>query len=511
MPHDLTNFGVNANFRVAPNVLGSNPQLRNASKQPIQTDSEKESVGTTSVLYDLMAIKWPLIEDLWGGTSTMRAAERLWLPIEPKEEEQMYRNRLSRSILFNAFRATIDRLVSKPFSHAVSISEISGPDKLLAIENDVDGTGKNLTQFSRELFESGLKYGLSHILVDFTKISDDVETKEDEDFIGTRPFFIHIEPTQLIFWDIQEHPVTKVPTLNEIRIRELTVEKVGKFSNKLIETIRVFKEDSWEVWTFDIESKIYEKTDNGTNSLGIVPLVTFYVRRTVALTGTPPFEDLAWLNLAHWQSYSDQRNILRFARTGILFGAGFHDDEFSGVAWGPNTFVKATDNETKLTTVEYKGTGIKAGAEDLKTLEDQMELMGLQPFFERTVNSTATGKMIDESKTVSDIQAWVRSLENTLKNAYNLGSKWLGGEDLEGLQLDVFSDFSISSQGTKDLQSLLQMAKDKVISVRALLTEIKRRGVLSEAFDIDEELNERSPEESEHTDNINNTDHVDDG
>ncbi len=502
MPHDLSNFGVNANFRVAPNVLGSNPQLKSASKQSIQTDPNVESVGTTSVLYDLMATKWPLIEDLWGGTSTMRAAERLWLPIEPKENEDMYSNRLHRSILFNAFRATIDRLVSKPFSHAITIEKISGPKKLLAIEDDVDGTGKNLTQFSRELFESGLKYGLSHILVDFTKISDKVETKADEDSIGTRPFFINVDPTQLIFWDIQEHPITKIPTLNEIRIRELTVEKLGKFSNKLIETIRVFKQDTWEVWTFNTDSKVYERTDNGVNSLGMIPLVTFYVRRTGALTGTPPFEDLAWLNLAHWQSYSDQRNILRFARTGILFGPGFGEDEISGVAWGPNTFVKSTDPEAKLMTVEYKGTGIKAGAEDLKTLEDQMELMGLQPFFERTANSTATGKMIDESKTINDIQAWIRSLENTLHNAYDFGSKWLGGEDLEDLQLDIFNDFSISSQGTKDLQSLLQMAKDKVISVRALLTEIKRRGVLSEAFDIDEELNERSAEESHNTDEL---------
>ena len=356
MPHlNLANFGVNANFRVAPNVLGNNPQLKNASKQSVQNDPNVETVGTTSVLYNSMATKWPLIEDLWGGTMTMRRGERQWLPIEPKEEEQMYRNRLDRSILFNAFRATIDRLVSKPFSHAVTISEISGPDKLLSIEDDVDGTGKNLTQFSRELFESGLKYGLSHTLIDFTRISDNVETKKDEDSIGTRPFFIHVEPTQLIFWDIQNDPITQVPTLNEIRIRELSIEKVGKFSDKLIETIRVFKKSAWEVWTFNTEAEEYQKTDGGDNSLGIIPLVTFYVRRTGPLTGTPPFEDLAWLNLAHWQSYSDQRNILRFARTGILFGAGFREDEFSGVAWGPNTFIKSTDPETKLTTVEYEG------------------------------------------------------------------------------------------------------------------------------------------------------------
>ncbi len=507
---DLTNFGVNANFRVAPNVLGNNPQLKNASKQSIQADPNVESVGTTSVLYDLMVAKWSLIEDLWGGTSTMREGERIWLPIEPKEDEQMYRNRLHRSILFNAFRATIDRLVSKPFSHAVSIAEISGPDKLLAIEDDVDGTGKNLTQFSRELFESGLKYGLSHILVDFTRISDNVETKEDEDSIVTRPFFIHVEPTQLIFWDIEEHPITKIPTLNEIRIRELTVEKIGKFSDKLVETIRVFKRDVWEVWTFNTNSQDYEKTDDGTNSLGVIPLVTFYVRRTGPLTGTPPFEDLAWLNLAHWQSSSDQRNILRFARTGILFGAGFTEDQLSGVAWGPNTRLTTPDVDAKLVTVEYKGTGIKAGAEDLKALEDQMELMGLQPFFERTANSTATGKMIDESKTINDIQAWIRSLENTLSNAYDFGSQWLGGEDLEDLQLDVFSDFSISSQGTKDLQALMQMSKDGVISVKSLLIEIKRRGVLSESFDIDEEL-ELSERSLKELDNVNEEVTNDDG
>ena len=37
--------------------------------------------------------------------------------------------------------------------------------------------------------------------------------------------------------------------------------------------------------------------------------------------------DLAWLNLAHWQSASDQRHILHVARVPFLFGRGLSEGE----------------------------------------------------------------------------------------------------------------------------------------------------------------------------------------
>ena len=53
------------------------------------------------------------------------------------------------------------------------------------------------------------------------------------------------------------------------------------------------------------------------------------------MTAHPPLMDLAWLNLAHWQSASDQRHILHVARVPILFGRNLTLPE-DGLALGPN-------------------------------------------------------------------------------------------------------------------------------------------------------------------------------
>ena len=493
MPHTLEQFGRNRTFREAPDLIGSSPKLKNASKQSVKV-SDGDSVGVTSILYDMMSKKWDLIEDLWGGTSRMRDAGEKWLPKEPKEEAKSYKNRLNRSILFNALKSTIGRLVSKPFPQSVTVADItdSNIEKLNLLSKDVDGTGRNLTQFSREVFESGLKYGLTHILVDFTNLPSDVETKEDEDFISPRPFFVHVQAPNLIFWDIQEHPVTRLPTLVEIRIKEVTVERRGNNSDVEVIRIRVYKEDVWELWKFNDEDDTFDREKFGVNTFGAIPLVTFYPKRTGQLTGAPPFEDLAWLNLGHWQSSSDQRNILRFARAGVLKALGFGEEELEDIAWGPNFIIKSTNDKAIFDTVEYSGTAIKAGEEDLLRIEERMQLLGLQPFIEHTAQSTATGKVLDESKVVNDIQAWIKSLENTLSTAYDLAAMWLqpDSEGVKDLKLNIFSDFSVSMHGTKDLEALIKMRNMNFITPETFLREVKRRGILSETVEVEEELAE---------------------
>jgi len=64
--------------------------------------------------------------------------------------------------------------------------------------------------------------------------------------------------------------------------------------------------------------------DNGPMTLGKIPLVTHYTFRIGDFIARPPFEDLSWLNIEHWQSSSDQRNALRYGRSAILFLQGFN-------------------------------------------------------------------------------------------------------------------------------------------------------------------------------------------
>lgn len=429
----------------------------------------------TCLKYKEMSCLWDLIHDLLGGTIAMRQTGERWLPREPKELHEKYRIRLERSILFNGFKDTIRRLVAKPFSRPVTVN--NPPDRLEYFDDNVDRTGTDLTQFSREVFTSGLTYGLSHILVDFPQAAE--RTYADEQKLY--PVWIHIKPPQLLSWKTEV--VNSIRILTEIKFEEMRTEGEPE---KYVKYIRVFTRGTWELWKEDKDTPI--KIEEGLHSFGRIPLVTFYMNKTGYMTGSPPLEDLAWLNLAHWQSNSDQRNILRFARAGILFTTGFSEQETGKINIGPNAVVSASAPDAKMEFVEHTGRAIKAGAEDVTKLEERMELLGMQPLISRTAKSTATGKIIDEARSHTDVQAWIRSLENSLVETYGLSAEWVKMDLPEDFGIDVFSDFSVGMTGDSDVPDLITLRKDGQITQTLLLQEMKRRGVLSESVDVEAEI-----------------------
>src|SRR6185295_4553940 len=99
-------------------------------------------------------------------------------------------------------------------------------------------------------------------------------------------------------------------------------------------------------------------------------LAPVYLNRTGFMTGEPPLEELADLNVAHWQSSSDQRNILTVARVPILFGTGIEGNEKLEI--GASSMIRTSDPNAKLTYVEHTGAAIGAGERDLERLEFQM-------------------------------------------------------------------------------------------------------------------------------------------
>lgn len=440
-----------------------------------------DTVNTTSLQYDDMSARWALIQDLKGGTQVMRDAGTDWLPKEPKEEETKYRLRLERSFLYNAYESTVAKLVSKPFSRPITVQgEL--PERLRPMLDNVDRTGSNLTVFGKELFETAIDYGFTHVLIDFPKTSGTLSLEDER---SLQPVFVHIKPPQLIAWRTEITSVGQV-VLVSIRYKETRIEPEGDWGEQLIEFIRVFKVDTWEVWRKDPKSKEFQLYDSGVNSFGGIPLVTYYINQTGVMTAKPSLEDLAWLNLAHWQSLSDQRNILRFARAGILTAIGFAPEEIESMVVGPNVLIQSTNPNAVLKYVEHSGKAIDAGNADLTSLEERMEVLGLQPLIERTSRSTATGKMLDESKTHSNIQAWIRGLEAALKSAFEVAAKWVGVE-LGEVKFDIFNDFGLSLKSSSDIEALIKMRAAREITHETFLRETKRRGLLSDNLDIEQE------------------------
>lgn len=442
-----------------------------------------------------MREKWALIDALLGGTLKMREDGERWLPREERESVKAYRVRLDRSIVYGALKDTIRRLRSKPFSKPVTFSG-TAPVEFEAFLEDADCAGTDLTQFSSALFEDAAAHGLTHVLVDFPRVAERPDETRDEirsrlrlateRDMGVRARFVHVKACDLVYWSSTRDETGKL-VVSEVRIKEKHSEDDGKGGQEECEYVRVLTPTEWKLHAK--KGGKWALVDQGSHTFGRIPIVTVYFQRTGLFCAEPPLQELAWLNLAHYQSDSDQRNILRFSRFGILFMKGVTAEEKSKqIEIGPAKLIQSSSPDADMKVVEHSGKSIEAGRHDLQDLEARMEMLGLQPLMSRTGDATATGQAIDESKTQCDVQAWVRALERGLSQAFGMAAEWMSIDLADDFKVDVFSEFGLTMRAAEDIRNLISARQGGLISHETFLVEVRRRALLSETVDPKEEI-----------------------
>ena len=449
----------------------------------------KKSVATPTDTFLAMDEKWAVIRALCGGTLAMRAAGSTYLPQETREAPADFQARLNRSFLFNGYRDSVDKLAAKPFSREVVLHGGDKLDEQLAgIAEDTDRAGTNLTALAAELFVMLINHGVAHLWVDYPRVGDEPPNVSIQRATGIRPTLIPVRPSDVIGWR-SEVDETGSERLTQVRIRERQEQPSGLWDSVSVERIRVLKIAGWELYEYDGE--VWKQIGAGTWTYtgGGVPFVTAYASREGFMQASPALEDLAWVNVAHWQSSSDQRNILRFARTGLIFTKGISQREIKeqgGVTFGPGAAIYAESPEADAKVVEHSGRAIEAGAKDLVALEQQMQVLGLQPFFRMTGGATATEKMIDEGRSESEIQAWIKIDEELIRAGYEVAAKWVGSKLPTGFAVDIYSDFIIGSMVGRDLELLRKARLRGALDSETFLAEVKRRGVFADSTDVEE-------------------------
>ncbi|WP_420403321.1 DUF4055 domain-containing protein [Nisaea sp.] len=375
-------------------------------------------VATPNAAYREMAADWELIHDLLGGTRMMRLRGEKWLPREPGESREAYAIRLGRSVLFNGLQRTLQTLVGKPFHRPAGLEGNPAP-AMTALSGDVDLGGRNLTVFARDVLQAALTDGLTHILVDHPRLGDGARE-------AARPYLVHVPAPDLIGWRGQENGIGSA--LSRIRMRETVNRRSGAWEDRTRQQIRVLFPGRYEIWRRAGEDGdgAWRRAETGDSSLGRIPLVTIYASRTGFMTARPPLMDLAWLNLAHWQSASDQRHILHVARVPILFGRNLTLPE-DGLELGPNRIVTGDGDGADLRFVEHSGAAIAAGRQDLIDLEDRMAVMGLDLMTRRsgTGATTATARAIDAAENSTALLSLIRAVEDGLTAAFGYMADWL--------------------------------------------------------------------------------------
>ena len=445
-------------------------------------DNKMNTFGPESVSpeYEYMYEKWQLPLTLMGGVRQMQAAGKVYLPIEPRESEEAYQVRLKRSSLFNVFKKTIMSASGQALMSPVTVSNV--PKELEYLETNATGDGRSLTEIANDLIEHHLLYGKAHGLVDFPAAAKEGELSYAEfKLAGFRPYVNVVNPQSLINWDYNVYK--GYPELDRINIQEKEIIRHpdSPWVTMQRRQVRVWWKDRVEVYIYNDDDQEYVLDEQVyDNTLGYVPLVTGYANKAGFLIAEPPLEDLAYLNLTHWQSSSDQRNILHVARVPFILATGFADGELNGMELGVNRVVTTSSAEADMKYVEHTAKSVDSGFKDLEQLEHQMKISGADLIMGQSVSrQTAAARQIDLAESMSLMQLTLRSTAHMLKKFYEIAGDWLG-IDASGVEITIGDDLSLpnSPNPVPEMVMLVGLMQDLGFSRDDIIAEIKRRGII---------------------------------
>ena len=428
------------------------------------------TVASPNAAYQRMANFWGLITDLREGTYKIRSEHRKYLPQQPREQDDSYDVRLSRSTVV-PFVQRIEKMLSgmlvrKP----IRLDNVS--DLVREQLFDVDLEGNDLNVWLYQTARQAISFGHIGVLVDAPKEGD-----------KTRPYWVTYTPKDIL--GFRSEIIDGVRQLTQLRLLEQVVEPDGKYGDKIIKQIRVLERGRYEIHRKDDKKNEYKLFDEGEMSLkDKIPFAIAYSNRVGYYESRSPLYDIAELNLKHYQIQSDLDNILHISSVPMLAVFGYPNaDE---ITTGPNEALSLPP-ESRLEYVAPSGDSYDSQFKRLEDIEHQINTLSLAAVLgQKLVGETAEAKRIDRSQNDSTMMVLAQQMQDLIDNCLKFHSEYLN-EPNAGSSF-VNRDFVTARLEPQEIQSLLQLFTAGTISQKTLLDQLSSGEILGDDFDVEEEM-----------------------
>ena len=437
----------------------------------------------SKIVSDMLSQSEP-IRDLIAGAKHMRSRGRTYLPKFTLENEDDYEERKAGTWLFNGTKKARDDMAGKVFEKPVRLEDQES--QLFEWCQNIDLEGRDLSNFGYDVFRGAIEDGINFIFVDAPPREGEI-TRGEARARNLRPYMTMVRLSSVLGWKWEN--INNAPTLTQFRLLEDVADPLrDEFEDETIQQIRVL-----DLQGSRVRVRLYRQESTESAKVGFllhqeyltdqseIQIVPVYTSRTGFMSATPPLLDIAELNLAHWRIQSDKASCLHKSLSPLLLVKGIEMDGGQVVNSAGYVFHSNADNAA-LEWAEISGSGIKAGADELKALEQQMQWSGLQLIMERSGVSTATGDMLDEGKSTSKLKQWADNLKDALEIALDFMAD-MGGISGANTTVQVHTDFT--TLGYVDMPAIKDMHLAGAISRKAYVREAIRRGILSEDHDAD--------------------------
>lgn len=442
-----------------------------------------------------MEDSWELVRLLRSGTRAMRAAGAKYTPASKKEQRSpdRYQQRLRRTVLFPIYDRTVRKIASLPFQKPPVVSgELPEPlDRLLA---NADRQGTSLSSFAQMIYEDAVDRGVGMFLVDNVPTAG--MSLVEADAIDARPYFRRIHPDNFVGCTTAMR--NGVEVVIELRVRSWFYTPSNLGYDALSDMVEVWSEQTVQRWYRqgadtmpDRESDAarqylagYRLVETIEHGFGRIPVVTLYTKKIGTMHGEPPMEDLAWQNVAHWNSLSMQGEALHYCRSPILKVAGVSSQMAeTKPEVGPGATITDTSTDVDISFVEIAGTSLAAGEIEIKRIEERCMALGMQPMMAVAGPSTATGEVRADSNEKSEAQRWIEALEWAIYTGVEYAAAAAGVELPEDFDWTLYRDSSLLAGKATDVPVIQAMLNAGQIPLAVGLRELAVRGVLSTVDD----------------------------
>ena len=412
---------------------------------------------------------WILIEDLVGGTYELRRRHRRYLPQEPRELDESYDARLSRSVCPPYYQRLERMLAGMLTRKPVRLNDVS--DIVREQLFDVDLQGNDLNVWTYEAARKLVRYGHIGVLVDAPAAGE----------LG-RPYWVTYTPREILGWRTEMRDGAQ--QLSQLRLLEKVIVPDGDYGEKEVEQVRVLTPGAFEIHRMGKNGQL-EIHESGTTTLDHIPFAVAYSNRVNFMESRPPLEDIAELNLKAYQVQSDLDNQLHISAVPMLAFFGFPSSA-EEVSAGPGEAI-SFPAEGRAEYIAPPSNAFDSQFRRLDQLAYQINELGLSAVLGQKLSAeTAEAKRIDRSQGDSTMMVIAQNMQDLIDNCLAHHAHYLNIADVGSSYVN--RDFLGTRLEPQEIQSLLQLYTAGTITQKTLLDQLYEGEVLGDEFDVEEEI-----------------------
>ena len=471
----------------------------------------KTITAAVSPAYKRQSVEWQMINALLGGTGVMRAHGEIYLPRHENESQKNYAKRLQKAVLAPFFKRAVNFSTGKAFYKPISIVPVAEKgtlsDKILELVNDANKKGDSFAKFCNTSFKDAWAKGLGFIYVEAPAFdTQEVRTQAQVEAAGYRPYMVYVpaedvldieinEDGQIVYVKLLERFTEFNKSLNvteeKTRIRVVTTTEIAVFERP---TVAVTTASRQVKQTPEFTEYAIMPNYPITNNIGLVPLVPIYTGEKKAdFECVSALIDLAYTNVQYFQDESTHENAIAFAEFPLLILTGSDGKE---ITIGANKMIAIKDDKANLKYVEHSGKALEAGRLNLEDLRVKAGYCGLKVLMSDTANSksansTATEAEIENIDANSELKVAADNFVDAVNMALYLYELYLGTVT-ENQQANYVAKldglYSVSQSDVREIAALVELKSAGEMRLETLYEELKRRGTVSDDFDIAAEV-----------------------